>query len=667
MPEEGRMKIKSGWLAGMAGLLFAAAMAADRAPATGFRPVVADEDGSRGPGSIIKRYVDPLVQPQTGKIRSPMTSDEEHATSAGPVLTLGRPVFIHTVRSMATRRDEKNFILESGRIFMNYEEPFESEKAPQLMIRSIDGGRNIPFVIRTLLYPRPANAEEGSVEISFRLPLIFQPRMSVEFASLNNRKVSYRLSAAQGSDTFVVSIPVSKRDLESARSRPAQEGEAPTAPEPVQVFVGGVITLQDYEPDPPGKFAPISSLPPDNQYIGISRLIAGRDFGSEDEKKEMTGLSASVTADASNVFDGVKRLNRYSAANVRYFRNSMKRTAAQILREGFGDCDDYTRVLTTLLRAQGIPCKAAVGYLYDFNHFGAHAWVEAALPLKSGGVQWFLCDPTLASAAEDPDYFVQFKNRIHLYTVTINVRTLNLPVDEVNDILLNWYEKGKPQPVAPQAFPTIFNAFRSDLARSLQESVSAIRSANQELRREFLFDPGSKYILLDRPAPQKLPPITDIRNPDLVIRFQNAGQDATARFQIKLDSTEDLIYELGVIDEDFYLESSGEGRVIAYIEGLFRSLKQSFFQGADSTHNLEMTYTRDRHTDRLQKVSLRVGRYLVEQDFGKIVELSRNQGLLSSDEVLRLEQFNQICHGRNFYFLQELARFKSLPNGGQFP
>jgi len=661
------MKIKAAWLAGLAGLLFAAAMAADRTPADRFRPVIGGEDESRGPGSIIKRYVDPLVQPQTGKSRSPMTSDEEHATSAGPVLTLGRPVFIHTVRSISTRRDEKNFILESGRIFMNYEEPFETEKAPQLMIRSIDGGRNVPFVIRTLLYPRNATPEEGTVEISFRLPLIFQPKMSVEFASLNNKKVAYRLSAAQGSDTFVISVPVSKRDLEIARSRPAQEGEVSTAPESVQVFVAGVITLRDYEPETPGRFAPVSALPPDNQYVGISRLISGRDFGSDEEKKEMIDLAASVTADASNVFDGVKRLNRYAAANVRYFRNSMKRTAAQILREGFGDCDDYTRVLTTLLRSQGIPCKAAVGYLYDFNHFGAHAWVEAALPLKAGGIQWFLCDPTLASAADDPDYFVQFNNRIHLYTVTINVRTLNLPVDEVNDILLNWYEKGKPQLVAPQAFPTIFNSFRTDLARSLQESVNAIRASNQELRREFLFDPGSKYIMLDRPVPQKLPPITDIRDPDMVIRFQNAEQDATARFQIKLDSTEDLIFELGVIDEDFYLESPGEGRMIAYIEGLYRSLKQSFFQGADSMHNLEMTYARDRHTDRLQKVALRVGRYLVEQDFGKIVELSRNQGLLSSDEVVRLEQFNQICHGKNFYFLQELSRFKTLPNGGQFP
>ncbi len=660
------MKFRTGWLAGMAGLLFAAAMAADPSPGKGPLPVIGDGDAVRGPGSIIKRYVDPLVQPQTGKVRSPMTSDEEHATSAGPVLTLGRPVFIHTVRSMATRRDEKNFILASGRIFMNYEEPFESEKAPQLMIRSIDGGRNVPFVLRTLLYPRTANPEEGSVEISFRLPLIFQPKMSVEFASLNNRKVSYRLTAAQGSDTFVVSIPVSKKDLENARSRPSPEGEAAPVPEPVQVFVGGVITLQDYEPEAPMKFAPVSTLPPDNQYVGISRLINGRDFGSEDEKKEMIDLAASITAGAG-VFEGVKRLNRYTAANIKYFRNSMKRTAAQILHEGFGDCDDYTRVLTTLLRAQGIPCKAAVGYLYDFNHFGAHAWVEAALPLKNGGVQWFLCDPTLASAADDPDYFVQFNNRIHLYTVTINVRTLNLPVDEVNDILLNWYEKGKPQIVAPQAFPTIFNTFRSDLANSLQESVNAIRTSNQELRREFLFDPGSKYILLDRPVPQKLPPITDIRDPDLVIRFQNDEKDASARFQIKLDSTEDLIFELGVIDEDFYLESPGEGRVIAYIEGLYRSLKQSFFQGAESMHNLEMTYTRDRHTDRLQKVSLRVGRYLVEQDFGKIVELSRNQGLLSSDEVLRLDQFNQICHGKNFYFLQELARFKTLPNGGQFP
>jgi transglutaminase-like putative cysteine protease len=633
---------------------------------TGFRPQLLDDDGALGPGSIIRRYVDPLVQPQSGKIRSPMSSDEEHATSAGPVLTRGRPVFIHTVRSLANRRDEKNFILESGRIFMNYEDPFESDKAPQLMIRSIDGGRQVPFVIRTLLFPRTNATEDGTVEIAFRLPAIFEPKLEVEFATLNNRRVSYRLSNTIGIDTFNVIIPVSKKDFEMARRQTGETGSA-ASPEPVQLYLGGVITLQNYEPQSASRFAPVSTLPPNSQYIGISRLIAGRDFGSESERERMTELSVSLTTGISNSLDSVKRLNRYVAEKIKYFRNSMKRTAAQVLDEGFGDCDDYTRVLTTLLRAQGIPCKAAVGYLYDFNHFGSHAWVEAALPLKNGEVEWFLCDPTLASAADDRDYFVQFKNRIHLYTVQVNVRTLNLPVDEVTDILLNWYDKDQPQPVPPQALPTIFEAFRENLSRSLRESVAAIHSAGMVLRREFMFDPGSKYILLDRPVPAKLPPITDMRDPDLVIRFQNSDQEATARLQAKLDSSEDLYFELGVTDEDYYLESPGEGRVIAYLENYYRAIKQSFFQGAESMHNLEMTYSRDRHTDRLQKVSLRVGRYLLEQDFPKLVELARKEGLLSTDEVTRLQQFNLVCHGKNFYFLQELSRVKTLPNGGQFP
>ena len=88
-------------------------------------------------------------------------------------------------------------------------------------------------------------------------------------------------------------------------------------------------------------------------------------------------------------------------------------------------------------------------------------------------------------------------------------------------------------------------------------------------------------------------------------------------------------------------------------------MQEALVSGQELLHCLEMTYERNRHTDRLQQVKIRVGRYLAEKHFARILKILSNEDLLLPEDYARLEQFYRICHGKNFYFLLEAGNRKT--------
>src|SRR5512140_296961 len=110
-----------------------------------------EEEGNQAPGSIIKRFVDPLTRQENRPIRSLLNSDQEHASSIGPVLTPGQPVYVRYFQSQKPGPDEVNCILEDGRIFVNYDEPHDLMRMPGLRIRPVDGKTKIPFLVRATM------------------------------------------------------------------------------------------------------------------------------------------------------------------------------------------------------------------------------------------------------------------------------------------------------------------------------------------------------------------------------------------------------------------------------------------------------------------------------------------------------------------------------------
>ncbi|MBI2744658.1 MAG: transglutaminase family protein [Burkholderiales bacterium] len=61
-------------------------------------------------------------------------------------------------------------------------------------------------------------------------------------------------------------------------------------------------------------------------------------------------------------------------------------TAAEVLRQGQGVCQDMAHVFLACCRARGIPARYVSGYLLtDASHAASHAWAEAWLPRARGG------------------------------------------------------------------------------------------------------------------------------------------------------------------------------------------------------------------------------------------------------------------------------------------
>ena len=61
-------------------------------------------------------------------------------------------------------------------------------------------------------------------------------------------------------------------------------------------------------------------------------------------------------------------------------------TAAEVLQQGQGVCQDMAHVFLACCRARGIPARYVSGYLLtDATHAASHAWAEAWLPQARGG------------------------------------------------------------------------------------------------------------------------------------------------------------------------------------------------------------------------------------------------------------------------------------------
>ena len=70
-------------------------------------------------------------------------------------------------------------------------------------------------------------------------------------------------------------------------------------------------------------------------------------------------------------------------------------SALEVLRTREGDCNEHATLLTTLLRAAGIPARLCIGLVYTRDKFYYHAWTEAWLG------SWISMDATLNQMPAD--------------------------------------------------------------------------------------------------------------------------------------------------------------------------------------------------------------------------------------------------------------------------
>ncbi len=138
------------------------------------------------------------------------------------------------------------------------------------------------------------------------------------------------------------------------------------------------------------------------------------------QNSEIQNLANELKDDSDNVYQTLINDLEYIVKNMTYvdgiaFSNITRKGAVEALKTKSGVCMEYSDLLITLLRAQGIPARAAVGNalgsLADApsKEFG-HQWAEVYLP----PLGWVQVDPTWSTKQDlligpDLDHFLHYR------------------------------------------------------------------------------------------------------------------------------------------------------------------------------------------------------------------------------------------------------------------
>jgi transglutaminase-like putative cysteine protease len=140
----------------------------------------------------------------------------------------------------------------------------------------------------------------------------------------------------------------------------------------------------------------------DPQWLEVPSDLPGR----------VSGLAASLVADASNRLSAVNAVEDYLRSTEKYNLNSPVPKAGEDAVDDFlfvshqGFCEQFATAAVIMLRSQGIPARLVTGYVGGdsdidpgervFRGSDAHAWVQVFYP----GVGWVNSDPTAGAVLQ---------------------------------------------------------------------------------------------------------------------------------------------------------------------------------------------------------------------------------------------------------------------------
>jgi hypothetical protein len=156
-------------------------------------------------------------------------------------------------------------------------------------------------------------------------------------------------------------------------------------------------------------------------------------------------------------------------------------------------------------------------------------------------------------------------------------------------------------------------------------------------------------------------PITDISTFKIVqeeiVAYELGEIEVKSLIQVTLGPKDDLFIEIGVYDERQKLDDDKSRLMIERLIALRDELYREFAVAEEWRQLLEFKYYRDSFTDYLQRVTLRVDRYLLRDHFETIVSALKNKQLVHEEELASLRRIFEINEGRNLYYLLEKWRF----------
>ena len=161
----------------------------------------------------------------------------------------------------------------------------------------------------------------------------------------------------------------------------------------------------------------------ENEFLPF---LYSNQFVNFTKDSEAIQRGAQLAKDCTSDLDVVTAVYNYVTENIQYdFEKASSVTSPyypdvdETLRTKKGICFDYSALMCTMLRTQGIPTKLNIGYAGDIYH----AWISVYIDsmgwvdniIKFNGTDWTLMDPTFASSAgddfdpESKDYILMFQ------------------------------------------------------------------------------------------------------------------------------------------------------------------------------------------------------------------------------------------------------------------
>ncbi|MGB9960194.1 MAG: transglutaminase-like domain-containing protein [Candidatus Bathyarchaeales archaeon] len=99
----------------------------------------------------------------------------------------------------------------------------------------------------------------------------------------------------------------------------------------------------------------------------------------ESDNPQIISAAKSIVGDEENPYKKAQKIFDFVTTHIRYERQEEERGALWALKNGVGDCSEYSYLFVALCRAAGIPAKIQAGFVFNKvgeNMTDGHMWAE---------------------------------------------------------------------------------------------------------------------------------------------------------------------------------------------------------------------------------------------------------------------------------------------------
>lgn len=191
----------------------------------------------------------------------------------------------------------------------------------------------------------------------------------------------------------------------------------------------GSYHIEVYESTTGDKYAHLYSL---NLAVDMSdpnkAFLYSNQYVNFEKSTQAIAKGEELSNNAADELTLVEIVYHYVCDNVKYDHEKAKTVQTgyrpvvdETLSTGKGICFDYSALMCTMLRTEGIPCRLEIGYREDLYH----AWISVYTDetgwiddiIVFDGNEWSMMDPTLASERDNNTVKNYLDNKKSIYTL----------------------------------------------------------------------------------------------------------------------------------------------------------------------------------------------------------------------------------------------------------